>query len=216
MCVSLESRGVNHVVTSTPERSEQLSLPNGLTDSKSAARTVFLDTNGIDLQRADGQTLENVNAALYEALKTVCESPLSEQAPLTGQTLLKIHIGEPKCGTRMRPEFARAAADFARQNGASIVAGDTTVAYTGGAGTRTIRRGTLRRIGHWPSNRAGPRTGRLASRSSCWIVRRPGWMEFSVFKARSNETRSPGSNVSGIFTWQMALPRPILQSITLI
>ncbi len=99
-----------------------------MTDRAGAWPTVFVDAKGIDLQRAEGKKLDKINAALYESLQRV------HGAPPAGQGLLKVHIGEPKCGTRMRPEYAAAAAAFARDGGASLVAGDTTVAYTGRRG----------------------------------------------------------------------------------
>jgi uncharacterized Fe-S center protein len=53
------------------------------------------------------------------------------------QALLKVHVGEPKCGTRMRPEYAEGSVRFLRRQGVfGVVAGDTTVAYTGPRGHR--------------------------------------------------------------------------------
>jgi uncharacterized Fe-S center protein len=51
------------------------------------------------------------------------------------QALVKTHIGESKCVTRMRPEFAESSVRFLRDNRVpGVVAGDTTVAYSGPRG----------------------------------------------------------------------------------
>ena len=125
-------------MTSTPQGNGELPIPRELTDWEHASPTVFVDTNGIDLQRAEGETLERVNAALFQALQSLLGSSLS------GQVLLKVHIGEPKCKTRMRPEYARPAAALSLEGGASIAAGDTTVAYTGGRGHKDNPLGNAR------------------------------------------------------------------------
>lgn len=127
-------------MTSTPERREKLDISQKLTDQAHASPTVFVDTTGIDLQRAEGETLEKVNAALFQALQSLCGSSLSARARM----LLKVHIGEPKCKTRMRPEYARAAAALALECGGSIAAGDTTVAYTGSRGHKDNPLGNAR------------------------------------------------------------------------
>ncbi|MGM0485344.1 MAG: DUF362 domain-containing protein [Planctomycetota bacterium] len=169
-------------MTSTPERNEQISLPQGLTDAEHASPTVFVDTSGIDLQRADGRTLENVNAALFEALRSVCESPLSGEMSASGQTLLKVHVGEPKCVTRMRPEYVRAAVVFARERGASIVAGDTTVAYTG-------------RRGHKDNPLGNARTYLELAHEQGWAVGRAAEVPFVVLDR-------PSTGVEGVFDFE--------------
>lgn len=106
-----------------------LKLPPGLTVPVEAFPTVFVDTAGADL--TDGTVQDKVNDCLCEALSRV------HADAITGQVLLKVHIGEPRCATRMKPVFARAGVRFAAARGASsVVAGDTTVAYTGPRGHR--------------------------------------------------------------------------------
>jgi uncharacterized Fe-S center protein len=104
-------------------------LPRGLTVPEEAWPTVFVDTAGADLLGV--AVRQEVGECLHEALSRV------HQGTVTGQALLKVHIGEPTCRTRMRPEFARASVEFLRERGSSgVAAGDTTVAYTGPRGHR--------------------------------------------------------------------------------
>ncbi|MFW6171585.1 MAG: DUF362 domain-containing protein [Planctomycetota bacterium] len=180
-------------MTSTPERNEPLSLPQGLTDAEHASPTVFVDTNGIDLRRADGRSLENVNAALLEALRRVCDSPLAEQVLPSGQTLLKVHVGEPKCSTRMRPEYARAAVAFSRERGATVVAGDTTVAYTG-------------RRGHKDNPLGNARTYLGLAREQGWAEGRAAGVPFVVLDR-------PSTGVEGVFEFQGEEQRNVVDGI---
>lgn len=109
----------------------QLDLPSGLVCSEDAHPTLFIDCTHVDLRRLDARTVKAVNDALLDALGTV--SPVVQ----ADQALLKVHIGEPKCSTRMRPEYAESSVRFLRQQGVEgIVAGDTTVAYSGPRGHR--------------------------------------------------------------------------------
>ena len=102
-------------------------LPAGLVVQKQAFPTIFVDTGRINL-RAEGSQ-GRVNEAIYRALQRVHSRPIS------GQTLLKVHIGEPKCATRMKPEYTISSVRFIRERGASgVVHGDTTVAYSGSRG----------------------------------------------------------------------------------
>jgi len=113
------------------ERAAALALPAGLTDAGAAFPTVFLDAGGRDLRRLSPRAQEQLDHALLEALARVHEGPVE------GRALLKVHVGEPQCVTRMRPEHVAASARFVRERGASrTVAGDTTVAYTGPRGHR--------------------------------------------------------------------------------
>lgn len=116
-----------------------LALPTGLTHRRQAYPTVFVDTADLDLQGAGPEDLGRINEALAEALRLACSRPPE------GQGLLKVHIGEPKCATRMRPHFAAGAARYAQDGGASIVAGDTTVAYTGQRGHKDNPPGNVRK-----------------------------------------------------------------------
>ena len=111
--------------------SAALALPAGLTDERSAYPTVFVDTGGTALRELSRDAQRRVDRALRSALEFVHDGAAN------GQGLVKVHIGEPRCTTRMRPEHTAETVRFLRDRGASgIVAGDTTVAYTGPRGHR--------------------------------------------------------------------------------
>lgn len=102
-------------------------LPAGLTAQEQAFPTVFVDCSG--LESAKPESRDRVNRALEEALARV------HPGAFFGQVLLKVHIGEPKCVTRLQPRFAASSARSLRERGAAgVVAGDTTVAYSGPRG----------------------------------------------------------------------------------
>ena len=83
------------------------------------------------MRNADGSAVREMNDAIYEALGAVHPDAIS------GQVLLKVHVGEPRCITRMNPAYMESSVRFAREHGASgVAAGDTTVAYTGPRGHR--------------------------------------------------------------------------------
>lgn len=106
-------------------------MPAGMVSAEDAYPTVLIDPGRSDLRRRDAATIEKVNEAIFRALHRV--SPVVE----ADQALLKVHVGEPNCATRMRPEYAESSARFLRQKGVSgVVAGDTTVAYSGPRGHR--------------------------------------------------------------------------------
>jgi len=106
-------------------------LPAGLVCPDEAYPTVFVDCSGVDLRRPDASGFEKVNNALFHALDEVCPVVRAHQA------VLKVHVGEPKCATRMRPEYAESSVRFLKEQGVEgIVAGDTTVAYSGPRGHR--------------------------------------------------------------------------------
>ena len=106
-----------------------LQLADGLVCPDCVWPTVFIETNGADLRNGDHAATVRVNAAIESALALV------HDGPTLGQTLLKVHVGEPLCSTRLRSEFMRGSARFLRSRGASgVVAGDTTVAYSGPRG----------------------------------------------------------------------------------
>lgn len=98
---------------------------------QSGVLTIHIDTGDIDLQDADAGVIETLNAAMLRALSWL--SP----GPIAGKGLLKVHVGESACVTRMRPEYAGANSRFLREMGArGVVCGDTTVAYTGPRGQK--------------------------------------------------------------------------------
>jgi len=105
-----------------------LEIPRELKSSKKAWPIVYVETK-LDLWRAPASLAYLVSDLLYKAIQRVHDRPID------GQTLLKVHIGEPNCITRMRPEYTTGISKFLSEKGASgIVAGDTTVAYSGPRG----------------------------------------------------------------------------------
>ena len=92
---------------------------------------VYVASNGLDLQDPSESGVAKVNDALFDAMCAV------HPGSVAGQGLLKIHIGEPKCDTRLNPLYAPGSVRFMEERGASgVVAGDTTVAYSGPRGHR--------------------------------------------------------------------------------
>ncbi len=107
--------------------SAALELPEGLTNRDKAYPLIYVSTGSRDIN--DPAHQEKINEAIYQALEKVHPGSVS------GQALIKVHIGEAKCVTRMKPEFAESGAKFLLDKGASsVVAGDSTVAYTGPRG----------------------------------------------------------------------------------
>lgn len=90
---------------------------------------VHIDTSCADLRNPSPKLLWAVHQAMLEAFSMLGVHPAGKRG------LLKVHIGEPNCITRMRPEYTKASALFLREMGTSaVVCGDTTVAYTGPRG----------------------------------------------------------------------------------
>jgi len=88
---------------------------------------VHIATAGMDLGTTEVQA--KVNEAIYKALERVHRNAIS------GQSLIKVHVGEPRCTTRMKPEYVTSSARFLLEKGAkNVVTGDTTVAYSGPRG----------------------------------------------------------------------------------
>lgn len=155
-------------------------MPAGLVVKKEAFPVVFIDIAGDDLEEWDTQ--EKVNEAIYRALQQVHSGPIS------GQALLKVHIGEPKCTTRMKPEYTISSVRFLREWGASgIVPGDTTVTYSGPRGHKqnppgnTSRYLELARRHGWAADGPAGIPFVVLDRP-CTTV--PGQFEFSVEKER--------------------------------
>lgn len=108
---------------------DALILPKGLTRPDQAWPVYFWDLRGQHLDLDRPENLPVVHQALGQALD------LAMPGPFSGQALVKVHVGEPKCVTRLRPDLTAAAGLYLRRAGASgVVAGDTTVAYTGHRG----------------------------------------------------------------------------------
>lgn len=110
-------------------RTMDIELPAGLTSTENAYPTFFLDAQGLDVD--DPDIREAINDALVPLLSQC------HDAAITGQAIIKVHIGEPRVITRMRPAYVSSSVRFLRERGVErIVAGDTTVAYTGPRGHR--------------------------------------------------------------------------------
>jgi uncharacterized Fe-S center protein len=107
----------------------QFTLPPELTQSAYSYPTFFLQTEGLAID--DQRTVSDVNNALVDIFYHCHEGSVN------GQGLIKVHIGEPRVVTRMRPGYVISSVQFLRQKGASrVAAGDSTVAYTGPRGHR--------------------------------------------------------------------------------
>ncbi len=110
--------------TNTSQPTLALDLPPGMTIEDLIYPVYYLDTTQINLNDSDSKAI--VNNALYDLF---C---LAHDGAVKGQTLIKLHIGEPRCKTRLRPEYTASIKRFLEHQGAdSVVAGDSTVAYTG-------------------------------------------------------------------------------------
>ena len=106
-------------------------MPQGLVCPESAYPTVWIEPGAVDLRGLEASAVARVNDALIQALNAVSPRVQADQA------LLKVHVGEPKCVTRMRPEYAQSSVRFLERQGVfGVAAGDTTVAYTGPRGHR--------------------------------------------------------------------------------
>lgn len=111
------------------EQEKTVDIPQELTSGNKAWPIIFIDTRKLNLWRAPQGVATLVSEAIREAAHRL------HKPSVKGQTLHKIHIGEPKCTTRMRPEYTIGATKFLKEKGAeSVVSGDTTVAYTGTRG----------------------------------------------------------------------------------
>lgn len=116
----------------TNTEKQKLQIPEQMTSPENAWPIVYVQTEGLDLWRAPAGVAFLVSDVLASAIRDVHPEQIG------GQGLLKVHIGERKCVTRMKPEYALGAGRFLRENGASgVVAGDTTVAYTGPRGHKS-------------------------------------------------------------------------------
>ncbi len=101
-----------------------------------ACPVVFVDTSGLDLSD------EEDRAAAFEGLQEGLGRVLDDS--IDGQSLIKLHVGEPKCETRLDPRLGPPIAEVLRDHGAdSVAAGDTTVAYTGDRGHRKNPKGDV-------------------------------------------------------------------------
>ena len=90
----------------------------------------FIDVQGTDFTPESPLWQEKINLEILALL-----GEMEKPEPLKEPVLIKCHIGEKKCRTRMRPEFCLSTVEYFRLRGMkNIVSGDTTVAYTGDRG----------------------------------------------------------------------------------
>lgn len=127
----------------------ELRIGRELAEVAHACPVVYVDCRGHDLRGTSNDAA--VGEALTRAM-AMAGAPLHMGA----RALHKIHIGEAKCDTRMRPRFVAPAVRYAEEHGAvHSVTGDTTVAYTGPRGARENPRGattayeSLARVNGW-------------------------------------------------------------------
>ncbi|MFQ5901052.1 MAG: DUF362 domain-containing protein [Thermodesulfobacteriota bacterium] len=89
----------------------------------------FIDVRGTDFSPDSLIWQKKINAEIEAVLKEI-EVPQWEEP-----VLIKSHIGERRCRTRMLPEFCLSTVGFFRSLGmGKIVCGDSTVAYSGDRG----------------------------------------------------------------------------------
>lgn len=105
------------------------------------AKVLFLDIRGMQLDLDDRVIRQKINAYLGAMLEAV---GISDKT--SGPALIKCHIGEPKCNTRMIPDFALPSINYLRKKGVEKIAcGDSTVVYKSDRGYRQNPRGNLKR-----------------------------------------------------------------------
>lgn len=89
----------------------------------------FIDIRGTDFSPTSPRWQKEINSRIKTVLKGL-EIP-EQKEPV----LIKCHIGERKCRTRMLPEFCISTVEHFRSKGLKrIVCGDSTVAYSGDRG----------------------------------------------------------------------------------
>jgi len=104
----------------------RLQIPKEMKSSKQTWPIIYVEIIGANLLKEAKGVARLIGDVVGGAIKQV------HGRPVHGQTLLKVHIGEPESVTRMRPEYVIESAQSLRDNGdEGIVTGDTTVAYTG-------------------------------------------------------------------------------------
>ena len=93
------------------------------------SRVWFLDLRGTDFDPQSPDWQRRVNGSLRRLLRRIHEPQW--KSPV----LIKCHVGERKCRTRMLPEYCISTVEHFRSLGIGEVAcGDTTVAYSGDRG----------------------------------------------------------------------------------
>jgi len=121
-----------------------LQIPEEMKSAKQASPIIYIDTQKLNLWRAPEGVAYLIGDVLHTAISRL------HKHPVDGQTLLKVHVGEPNCVTRMRPEYTVGSSRFAYENGAiGVVAGDTTVAYSGPRGQKENPLANLEGVNHF-------------------------------------------------------------------
>jgi uncharacterized Fe-S center protein len=89
----------------------------------------FIDVRGTDFTPESPLWQERVNAAIGKVLRRM-RMPAAE-----GPVLIKCHVGERRCRTRMLPQYCLSTVEHFRARGIRRIAcGDSTVAYSGDRG----------------------------------------------------------------------------------
>ncbi len=108
-----------------------LQIPEEMKSAKQVWPIIYIDTQKLNLWRVREGVAYLIGDVLHTAIRRL------HKRPVDGQTLLKVHVGERNCVTRMRPEYTVGTSRFAYENGAvGVAAGDTTVAYSGPRGQK--------------------------------------------------------------------------------
>ena len=87
-----------------------LKLAKGLLDEREPFPVVYVDCRERDLSRPDD--VERVGEVLRRALETA-----GATLRVGDRVLHKVHIGEPKCTTRMRPSLVAPMVDYTHRAG---------------------------------------------------------------------------------------------------
>lgn len=110
----------------------RLEIPKWLRFEKGVnerSKVLFLDIRGQNLNLNESRVKNAINSQLKRMLNSLDMGQISEPA------LIKCHIGEPKCDTRMIPDFALSSIEFLKEHGVNrIVTGDSTTVYSGERG----------------------------------------------------------------------------------
>jgi uncharacterized Fe-S center protein len=159
-----------------------LQIPDQLKSLEKAWPIVYLQTKDIDLWHAPISLAYLISDMLNTAIQNV------QSHPVEGQVLQKVHIGEPSCNTRMRPEYTMGTSRFLREKGAScIVAGDTTVAYSGPRGHKENPKGNASKYLQLARRHGWSKSGN--SRISFIVLDRPSTSKQREFEFSTEQER---------------------------
>ncbi len=157
-------------------KTKKLNIPNQMLSSEEAWPVLHIKTDEMNLQASGVKEVELVNKLLYEAYEQLHDNKIA------GQTFIKVHIGEPKCDTRMKPLYVQSGVKWLKNNGATgVVIGDTTVAYTGARGHKSN-----------PPGNCNEYTG---------LARRHKWWSDSDANARFVVLDRPSTSLKDVFSF---------------